>query len=64
MDETNPAMLAILVFCLVVTIVMLGTWWLHGFAFPSIWRFFLYLLIAFVLGGAGAGATFMATNKE
>jgi len=64
MDETNPAMIAVLVFCLVVSVVMLLTWWLHGFAFPGIGRFFLYLLIAFVLGGGGAGAAFVVTNKQ
>ncbi len=64
MDETNPPMIALLVFNVIVIVVMLLFWWLHGFSFPGVSRFLLYLVIALVLGGAGAGAAFVALNKK
>lgn len=64
MDETNPAMIAVLVFNVIVIVVMLLFWWLHGFSYPGVLRFLLDLVIAFVLGGAGAAAAFVVVNKK
>ncbi len=56
-------MIAMVVFNVIVIVVMLVFWGMHGFAFPGISRFLIYLVIALVLGGAGAAGALVALKK-